>query len=65
MLANDGLVLRQVDAECLVGGDETFNPLDIGAELGEDFVGFRGGPAELLAFQRTDGGDVPFDDVFA
>jgi FAD dependent oxidoreductase len=65
VLADDVLVFRQIDAERLVGGDVALHPLDVGAELGQHGIGFRRRAAELFSLERTDRGDVTFDDVLA
>src|SRR5580658_1422796 len=65
VLLNDRLILREINAKRLVRRDETFQPLDVGPELAQRFVGLRRRAAELFALQRADRGDVPFDDEFA
>src|SRR5215831_7535768 len=65
VLADDGLVLGEIDAERLVVGDEALDPLNVGAELMQHLVRFRGGPAQLLALEAADLRDVSLDDESA
>src|SRR5712691_6058943 len=62
MLADDGFVLGEIDAKGLVGRDEALDPLDVGTELMQDLVGFRRRPAQLLALEAADLGNIPLDD---
>src|SRR5215471_17274246 len=65
VLADDGLVLGKVDAERLVVSDEALDPLNVGAELMQHLVRFRGGPAQLLTLEAADPRDVSLDDESA
>src|SRR5271155_1740904 len=65
VLFDDVLVLREIDAERLVGRDIALDPLNIGAELAQDAVRFRRGALQLLAFEAAGAGNVALDDEFA
>src|SRR5205085_5019485 len=62
---DDRLILGEVDAEGLVGGDIAVDPLDVGAELAQYLVRFRRRAAKLLALEAADRRDVALDDEFA
>src|SRR5712692_10470598 len=62
VLADDGFILGEIDAKGLVSGDEALDPLDVGTELMQRLVGFRRRPAQLLALQAADLGNIPLDD---
>src|SRR5262245_18879020 len=64
MLADDRLVLCQIDAERLVVGDVAFHPLDLLADLLQRIVRLGGGAAQLIAVEASDLRYVPLDDEF-
>jgi hypothetical protein len=64
VLADHGLVFREVDAKRLVVGDIAFDPLNIGRQLVEDLVRFGCGASQLLALEAADLGDVALDYEF-
>ena len=61
MLADDGLVLGEIDAEGLVVRDLALDPLDVGAELGKHFIRLGGSPPKLIAFEGADRRYVSLD----
>src|SRR6185295_7127310 len=65
VLANDRLVLGEVDAKRLVVGEVAFDPLDVGSQLMQDLIGLGCSAAQLLALQAADLGNIAFDDEFA
>src|SRR5262245_23527734 len=65
MLHDHGLVLREVDAEGLALGHVAVDPLDVRGELREGLVRLGGSAAQLLARQRADARNIPFDDESA
>lgn len=64
MLANDILVFGKVNAECLVGGHETLNPLNIGCKPGQRRIRFGRRLTKLLALKAAHRGYVTLDDEF-
>ena len=64
MLADNGLVFGKVDAEGLIIGNITLDPLDVGAKLTQYLVRFCRGLAQLLALDSSDLWDIAFDDEF-
>ena len=62
VLANHRFVGREIDAKRLVAGDVTFDPLNIGCELGERRIGLTGRFAQLFPLERADARDVALDD---
>jgi hypothetical protein len=65
VLADDRLILREIDAERLVGRDEAFDPLNVGAEPAQHLVRLGGGGAQLLALEGADFGNVALNDESA
>src|SRR2546425_8364129 len=65
VLADDGLVLGEIDAKGLVVGHVTLDPLNVRTELTQDLVRFCRRPSQLFALERADFGNIPFDDEFA
>src|SRR5215470_10554957 len=65
MLADDRLVLGEVDAKGLVFRHIALQPLDIGPELPQDAVRFRSGAAKLFAREGPDLWNVALYDEFA
>src|SRR4051794_33290388 len=64
VLSNNRFVFGTVDTECLIGGDERFDPLYCWAQLSQCLVGFRCGRAVLFRLQGSDTGDFALNDVF-
>src|SRR6185369_226942 len=65
VLADCGLVLREINAEGAVAGYIGLLPLHVRSELGQGRIRLGGGLAELLALQSTDGGDLTFNHKLA
>src|SRR5262249_35604247 len=65
VLADDGLVLGEIDAKGLVVGHVALDPLNVRTELTQDLVRFCRRPSQLFAFQRADLRNIPFDDELA
>ena len=62
--ADNGLVFGKIDAEGLIIGNITLDPLDVGAKLTQHFVRFCRRLAQLLAIESSDLWDIAFDDEF-
>src|SRR5262249_39680673 len=54
VLADDGLVLGEIDAKGLVVGHVALDPLNVRTELTQDLVRFCRRPSQLFALQRAD-----------
>src|SRR6516162_888347 len=65
VLADDGLVLSEIDAKGLVVGHVALDPLNVRTELTQDLVRFCRRPSQLFALQRADLRNIPFDDELA
>jgi hypothetical protein len=64
VFVDDRLVLGEVDAKGLVGGDEGLDPLDVGAEFAQRAIRCLRRSLQLVSAQAADRRDVPLDDVF-
>ena len=62
MLADDGLVLGEIDAERLIVSDLALDPLEFGAELMQHLIRFSRSSPELLPLKAADFGDVSLND---
>ena len=64
VLADNGLVFGKVDAEGLIIGNITLDPLDVGAKLTQHFVRFCRRSAQLFAIESSHLWDIAFDYEF-
>jgi len=64
VFVDGGLVGRDVDAVDLVAGDEALDPLELGADGGDDAAGFLGDGLELVRGEVAGSGDLALDDEF-
>src|SRR5262249_1940180 len=62
VLADDGLVLGEIDAKGLVVGHVALDPLNVRAALSQDLVRSCCGPSQPVALECTDVRDIAFDD---
>src|SRR3954447_14918172 len=65
VLADNALVLCQIDAKSLVGRHIAFDPLNVGPKLAQHLVRLRRRTAQLLALQAADGRNIAFNNEFA
>ena len=63
VLADQLLVLREVDAVDLVVGDEAVDPLNVGSENVEGDAGPRRRGVQRVTIERADSGNGALDDV--
>ena len=61
MFVDRGLVVGEINAEGLVGGDVGMFPLDLGSQFREGGVERAGGILQLAGVHGADLGDVAFD----
>jgi len=64
VFVDGGLVGCDVDAVDLVAGDEALDPLELGADGGDDAAGFLGDGLELVGGEVAGSGDLALDDEF-
>jgi hypothetical protein len=64
VLPDDAFVLRQIDAEGLIGGDVAVDPLDVRAQATQHLVRFLCRRPELLALKAADAWNIAFDYKF-